>query len=198
MSEDEFTAYVGSALGAMKGLAVTISIIGHTVHLRTSSITLSRIVGASARDAVSIIDSLARNSYRHGGIDGISSRIVGSVKRNSGCWLDKTFRPVCDEIVAVRGQKPRDVLTTIEITRREATAHLPIFGQVRTSPLALSAEDMWKAYDWIKAMLEIWISRTSPPSVWAFDERGISDQVRAELAAGLLPVQDGDAVALLK
>lgn len=189
MDEKEFTDWIASALGAMHGLAISITIIGHTAHLRNGTLTYRRLIGANARDVVSIIDSLARDQYRNGGVYGLSSYTIGQIKKRSGCWVDRTFNPILDDLLAARARKPVAVMDTIEQMRREATAHFPIFGQTRLKPPAINAEDMWQAYGWLKEMLLVWLSRLNPPYPWP-DERTISTDVLRDLSSPILaPVQ---------
>lgn len=185
MEEEEFTAWIGSAIGAMHGLAISISIIGHTAHLRKSTTTHARLVGASARDAISIIDSLARDQYRNGGIDGMSSLTIRQVKRCSGCWLDRTFRSALEDMKAARAKKPKIIFETIEHMRRDATAHFPIVGQSRLNPTGITAEDLWQAYWWLKEMLGVWLSCMRPLYEWV-DEKDIHDQVLLDLSAPIV------------
>jgi hypothetical protein len=192
LDEAEFTRWIGSALAAMQGLAISISIIGHTAHLRNSTITHRRLVGANARDVVSIIDSLARDKERHGGVWGVSNQTLGQIFARNGSWLGRTFSPVAHDLQASRARKPIKIMLNIEKMRRESTGHLPMFGMEDSNPTAINANDMWQAYRWIKEMLKVWLSRLDPPYKW-FDERSISDEVLRHLSSPLVLHQDAKA-----
>lgn len=186
MDEDEFTAWIGSAIAAMRGVAISISIVGHTAQIKKSTMTHHRLVGASARDAVSILDSLARDKERHGGVWGVSSYTLGQIKKQNGCWFDRTFRPVAGELVSARNRKPKQIMQAIEQMRRESTGHLSIIGKSDAKLLHFNTEDMWQAYGWIKEMLSVWLSRLHPPYQW-FDEQAISDAVLRDLSSPIIP-----------
>lgn len=185
LDEQKFGEWMNSAVSAMRGVAVSLAIVGHTAHLRHSSMTHRRLVSANVRDAITLLDSLARDQYRHGGVEGILKSVLGQIEKKSGCFLDRTFRPVKEELRAANHQRPRQIMEKIKSARRDATAHLPETGTREQNRQSFKAEELWVAYLWIKGILSVWQNQLPMRFEW-FNEHEIIDEVLLHLSKPII------------